>query len=334
MTDMTTTYLGLKLNSPIVVSSNPLTKDMGALAQFEAAGAGAIVLPSLFEEQIEIEDMGLLYSRLLKKEEWPDNLRRIPDLKNYNGGVGGYLALVYEAKRTVNIPVIASLNATSFSEWSRYPTLLESVGADAIELNIYYLPTNSSTTPDAVEKKYVDLVKMVKANCTLPVAVKIHPYFNSLPYMAKKLSEAGADAIVLFNRFYQPDIDLDIESVVTDLQLSNSAELRERLRWTGILYNNIETDLAVTGGVHSGEDALKAIMTGANAAMVASAVLKHGPTYVSTILDEMRVWLVRNNYDAITPLIGKLSRHERTSDAYVRANYIQELSSYSLEEGE
>ena len=329
MTDMTTNYLGLQLKSPIVVSSNPLNKDLNMLAQMEAAGAGAIVLPSLFEEQIKMQDMGLIYARYIKKEQWPVHLRRIPDLDEYNKGVGGYLALISEASRALDIPVIASLNATSHRQWSRYATLVEAVGAAAIELNVYYIPTSVYTSPEEVTNKYISLVKSVKANCKLPVAVKLHPYFHSIPYMARQLSDAGADAVVLFNRFYQPDIDLDTETVSPNLQLSDSAELRERLRWAALLYRQVPVDIAVTGGVHTGQDALKAILSGANVAMVASALLKHGPAHIASMLDEMKAWMVRSNYEKLTPLIGKLSpKRSETLDAFERADYIQELNSY------
>lgn len=329
MIDLSTTYLGLKLATPLVVSSNPLCREVDSIRQLEAAGAGAVVLPSLFEEQIEIEDLGLQHSKLLRHEEWPEALRHIPEMTEYNRGVDGYLTSIFRAKRAVKIPVIASLNGTSLGGWARYAKLLQAAGADALELNVYYLPTQPYMTGQMLEERYVDLVRTVCGTVDIPVAVKISPYLSSVPNLAHQFEQIGARGLVLFNRFYQPDFDLETETVASTLQLSTPAELLLRLRWTALLHGQTHLDLAVTGGVHSGADALKALLAGARVAMVASALLQHGPTHLTTILDEMREWMTAHQYQSADQLRGRLSpRHTQRTAEFERANYINVLKSY------
>jgi dihydroorotate dehydrogenase (fumarate) len=329
MADLTTTYLGLTLPSPVVVASNPLCRDIDSMRQMETAGAGAVILPSLFEEQLEAEDLNLKYYVTHNSALLPNALQHIPDMEEYNKGADGYLSHVYRTKKALGIPVIASLNGSSSGGWVRYAKLLEAAGADALELNVYYLPTSAATTGSKIEQRYLDLLEQVKGTVTIPVAIKLSPYFSATANMATQLDRLGVDAIVLFNRFYQPDIDLDTEMVTPNIELSTSSELRMRLRWVAILYGHVKANLAITGGVHSAEDALKSILAGADVAMVASTLLKNGPGYVKTIVDGMSDWMDGRDYADIGRIRGKLSqRHVSNPSAFERANYMQVLQSY------
>lgn len=329
MANLTAHYLGLTLPTPIVVSSNPLCRKPAELQRMEAAGAGAVILPSLFEEQVEIEDLGVQHRREAERAMLPDALQHIPDMEEYNSGVDGYLGMVFEAKRAVNIPVIASLNGVSSRGWVRYARLLEAAGADAIELNVYRMPTYSFTTSARVEDSHAELVRRVKENVAVPVAVKIGPYFSALPHFVEQLAEAGADAVVMFNRFYQPDFDIETETVVSNLQYSTPEELRLRLRWVALLYGQVNIDLAITGGIHSGADAVKALLAGAQVAMVASSLLMRGIDHIATIRTELNQWLERKHHADVAGIIGKLSpQRGQKSETFERANYIQELRSY------
>lgn len=329
MISLNTTYMGLSLPSPIIVSSNPLNTNLTALAEMEAQGAGAIVLPSLFEEQINIANSVGYHMRFLREEDLAEPLRPLMNMDEYNRGAQGYLSLIRLAKRAVRIPVIASLNGTSTHGWTTYARLITAMDADALELNLYNLPTYTYETSEEVEDGYVRLVETIKANIKIPLAVKISPYISALPAFVERLQNAGADAVVLFNRFYQPDIDLETESVVSNLQLSTSRELRLRLRWAALLYGQISAEIALTGGVHTGEDALKSILAGAQVPMVASTVLKNGIPIIGTMLLEMRDWMEKRGYANLAQMRGKLSpKGGHKSPAFERANYIQELHSY------
>ena len=327
MSSLSTKYLGLELNSPLIVSSNPLCKRVDNIRQMEDAGAGAIVLPSLFEEQIRLQaDTPVMAGN---EFNLPPDLQHLPDLEDYNRGVDGYLMQIYEAKQAVDIPVIASLNGTSTGSWVNYARLLASAGADAMELNIYYLPTSIDTTATDIEQRFVHLVREIKSKIPIPVAVKLGSQFTSIPNMAAQLSKAGANGLVLFNRFYQPDFDLDTESVVPSINLSESTELRFRLRWAAILYGQIESDLAITGGVHTGEDAVKAMMSGASSVMLASALLKNGIEHLRRVHSEVDKWLDTHGYSSITEIQGRMSQRNTSAPAaFERANYIDELHSY------
>ena len=329
MTDLSTEYLGLELNTPLVVSSNPLCRDINNIKQMRDLGAGAVVLPSLFEEQIVLQE----YSVDPEQGDditLPPALRHLPTMKEYNKGVDGYLMHIYEAKQAVDIPVIASLNGTSTGGWVRYARLLESAGADAMELNIYYMPTSIDNSGSEIEERFVRLVREVKANVPIPVAVKLSPYFSSIPNIASRLVEAGADGLVLFNRFYQPDFDLENEAIVSSLQLSDSSELRLRLRWVSILHGHINADMAITGGVHTGTDAVKAMMAGASAVMVASTLLKNGIGHLGQIKSELLSWMKEHGYSTVSSLTGRMSGMNNSAPAALeRANYIEELNSYN-----
>jgi dihydroorotate dehydrogenase (fumarate) len=328
MVDLSTKYLGLKLKNPIVVSSSPLTAELGTLQDLEDAGAAAVVLPSLFEEQVELQNIGHRRLLLADQEPLPENLQFIPDMEGYNQGVDGYLSLAYRAKRALDIPVIGSLNGYYGGGWVQHARLLEAVGLDALELNVYYLATRPDVDGSEVERMYLDLVQDVKANVRIPVAVKVSPYFSALAHIARQLERAGADALVLFNRFYQPDFDLNTQTIVPSLDLSDPAELRLRLRWVAILANQIETDLAVTGGVHSAEDVLKSLMAGAKVAMMTSALLEHGINHLDGVLSGIRQWMEEQEYRSLAEIIGRMSQGAVADPAALeRANYMEVLKS-------
>jgi dihydroorotate dehydrogenase (fumarate) len=296
------------------------------LRRLEEAGAAAVVLYSLFEEQIELAEMGFAGYYQQHLEELPEPLRHVADMKEYNQGAGNYLAHIYRAKRALSIPVIASLNGYYSSGWTRYARLIEAAGANAIELNIYYLATKPQTTGVEVEQMYVDLVRDVAQSVRIPVAVKLSPYFSAMANISRRLVDAGARSLVLFNRFYQPDFDIVNRAIVPSLDLSVSSELRLRLRWVALLAGRIDADLAITGGVHTAEDAVKSLMAGANVAMMASALIKNGIGHLTTVGRELNQWLDDNAYASVKEVRGLLS-HAQTGDsaALERANYLNVL---------
>jgi dihydroorotate dehydrogenase (fumarate) len=329
--DLSTTYLGLKLKNPLIASSSPMCKDLGNVRRLEDAGASAIVLHSLFEEQIELEseelDRFLTESAALS----PEATTHFPELTGQVMGPEVYLQHIVKCKQAVQVPVIASLNGVSTGGWLKYAKQMEQAGADALELNIYYIPVDPAVTGDAVEQKYVDLVKAVKEEVKIPVAVKLGPYFSSLTNITRKLDAAGADGLVLFNRFYQPDYDLEALEVVPNLILSNSHELLLRLHWIAVIYGTVKADLALTGGVHSATDVVKSMMAGARVAMMTSALLKRGISYLDTIATELLVWLGEHEYDSIKQMQGSMSRNAVPQPgAFERANYLKVLSSYAM----
>lgn len=331
MTNLKTTYLGLDLPSPLVISSIPLTANLEQIQLMAAAGAGAVVLPSLFEEQIQLEDAGLdWYLQNQDRYPLPSILRDMPQMDKFNKGSGRYLATIYQAKQIAgDMRIIASLNGSSKGGWIRYARMMQSAGADAIELNIYHLPTETYLAGEEIEAMYVRLVQAVKESVDIPVAVKLNPYFSSLPNMVHQLSKAGADGVVLFNRFYEPDFDVETETVTPNLVLSDSHELRLRLRWAGILYKQVETNLAITGGVHTAEDIAKCLLAGADVAMMASAILQHGVSYVPTVLENLQAWMARHGYSAVSQLQGRMSQRAIHNPAvFERVNYVQVLQSY------
>jgi len=330
MPDLTTTYLGLTLRTPLVVSSCPLCESVDNIRRMEEAGAGAVVLHSLFEEQINIESE--LLDRYLSHgaECYAEALSYFPDLTAYKLGPEEYLEHIHRAKSAVSIPIIGSLNGVTPSGWIRYAKAIEQAGADALELNIYYIPTDPNLTGADVERRYVELVRAVKENVTIPVAVKLGHFFTAFANVAKQLEEAGADALVLFNRFYQPDFDVERLEVVPTLTLSRSDELLLRLHWVAILYGRIRADLAVTGGVHTVYDVVKAIMAGAAVAMMASALLTYGIGYIRTVLADLTRWMEEHEYDSLRQMRGSLSqRRVAEPAAFERANYLRVLSSFA-----
>jgi dihydroorotate dehydrogenase (fumarate) len=331
MIDLTTTYLGLKLESPIVASASPLCEQVGNLRQLEDNGIGAVVLPSLFEEQLRLES-GALDSDLHRgAESFGEALSYFPEMEDYKLGPEAYLELVRNAKATVSVPVIASLNGTSRSGWIDYARLIEGAGADALELNLYSLVTDPTQTSARVEQDHFDLVREVKRSIKIPLAVKLSVFFTAPANMAKRLVDAGADALVLFNRFYQADFDIEQLEVVPRLTLSQPYELLLRLRWVAIIYGHVNADLAITGGVHRAEDVLKSMMAGAKVAMMTSALLENGVGHVGHVLSDLRRWMEEHEYVSIRQMQGSLShRNAPNPGALERMNYIRVLSSYTL----
>jgi dihydroorotate dehydrogenase (fumarate) len=297
----------------------------------EDAGASAVVLPSLFEEQITLESHHLDRYLSHGTESFAESLTYFPDMIDYNLGPDGYLELIRRAKFVVDIPIIGSLNGVSTGGWITYAKKIEEAGADALELNTYYIPTDPELTGAQVEQMYLDLVRDVKASVRIPVAIKLSPNFSAIPNMARRLDQAGADALVMFNRFYQPDFDLENLEVVPSLILSGSYELLVRLTWVAVVYGHIRADLAITGGVHTALDVLKAMMVGARVAMMTSALLTHGIGHLNTVRADLLTWMEQHEYESIRQMQGSMShRSVANPAAFERANYIKVLSSYVL----
>ena len=331
MIDLSTTYLGRALKNPLVVSASPLCESLDNLRQMEDAGAGAIVLHSLFEEQITFESQELDCYLSSGTESFAESLTYFPEMEHFNLGPDGYLEHVRRAKAAVDIPIIASLNGVSTGAWIEYARKMEEAGADALELNIYFIPTSIEMTGGQVEQMYINLVRDVKQCVRIPVAVKVSPFFSSMANMASHFDRSGADGLVLFNRFYQPDFDLERLEVVPHLNLSTSVELRLRLHWVAILFGHVKADLAVTGGAHTALDVLKSMMAGARVVMLTSALLKHGIGHLSTILTDVAKWMEEHEYESIRQMQVSMS-HQSVGEpaAFKRGNYLRVLSSYAL----
>lgn len=327
-TDLRTTYLGLELANPLVASASPVTGTLESLVQLEDAGIGAVVLPSLFEEQVEHEAMLITPDYL--DETNPEAFDGyFPALDDYNAGPDAYIDLLTEAKRNLTIPVIASLNGHSEGGWTHYAAALEGAGADAIELNVYHVAAGLDLGGSEVEDRYLRLVEQVRAEIDVPLAVKVGPFFSSPGNMVTRLADAGADGLVLFNRFYQPDIDLDTLTVTPDLVLSDPTELRLVLRWIAILHGRVDADLAATTGIHGPLEVVKCMLAGADVAMMASALLHHGPGHVRTVLDEVTRWFSDREYRSVAQARGSVSqRSVPDPTAFERANYMRILTSW------
>jgi dihydroorotate dehydrogenase (fumarate) len=329
--DLSTTYLGLPLKSPLVASASPLCEDIGNIRRMEDAGAAAVVLHSLFEEQITLESEHLDRCLSQGEDSFAESLSYFPDMTAYNLGPEGYLEHVRRAKAAVAIPIIASLNGVSTGGWTRYARELQGAGADALELNLYYIPTDPDVSGADVEQMYVDLVREVVGSVSIPVALKLGHAFTAMANVARSFDRAGARGLVLFNRFYQPDFDLERLTVVPRLTLSGRYELLLRLHWVAILLGHVEADLAVTGGVHTAEDVLKAMMAGARVAMMTSALLAHGIDHLATVETGLRAWMEAHEYESIRQMQGSLSYRSVAEPAeFERANYLKVLSSYAL----
>jgi dihydroorotate dehydrogenase (fumarate) len=327
-----TTYLGMTLANPLVVSASPLGRNVATLSRLQEAGAAAVVLPSLFEEQIEHEAFQVHEVLEYGAETYAEHAGGfLPEMMDYNTGPDSYLDLVARAKRELDIPVIASLNGKSVGGWTSHARMIQEAGADALELNIYLVAANVEETGAQVEQRYVDLVTAVREAITIPLAVKVGPYFSSMGNMAVRLVEAGADGLVLFNRFYQPDIDLEELDVVPNVQLSRSAELRLPLRWIAILRGRLgPASLAATTGVHEGVDVLKLLLVGADVTMMASALLRHGPLRLTSVLTEVRQWLEEHEYESVEQMKGSLSQEGAPDPAaFERSNYMETLVTYA-----
>ena len=330
MTDLSTTYLGLNLKNPLVASASPLSKKIDLACKLEEAGISAIVMYSLFEEQIIRESLELDHYLSRGTDSFPEAPTHLPDGGLYGVSPEKYLNQVTGLKKALNIPVIGSLNGVSKGGWTRYARRIEEAGADALELNMYYLATDPNISSSGVENAQVELVAEVKAAITIPLAVKISPFVTSVPNFAKRLVEAGADGLVLFNRFYQPDFDLEELEVVHSLDLSTSAELRLPLRWISILYGKVNADFALTSGVHTCTDVLKAMMAGAQVAMIASELLWDGAVQrVQEILSHTQTWMEEHEYQSIKQMQGSMSQKSvKDPAAFERANYMKVLNSF------
>jgi dihydroorotate dehydrogenase (fumarate) len=330
--DLSTTYLGLRLKHPVVPSASPLSQKLDGIRRLEDAGASAIVLYSLFEEEIEGESHLLDHYLNVGTDSTSEALSYFPDMAHYNVGPDAYLRHLNNAKRAVDIPIIGSLNGVSTGGWVKYARYIQDAGADALELNIYYVPTDAQISAISVEERYLDVVRAVKAQVSIPVAVKVGPYFSSFAHMALRLANAGADALVLFNRFYQPDFDLEELRVVPNLVLSNSYELRLPLRWLAILYGRVPVDLALTSGVHTDEDVIKGLMAGANVTMMASELLHNGVKRIGEIVDGLTMWMEEHEYESVAQMRGSMSQmNVAEPSAFVRANYMKELQSWRVD---
>ena len=339
MTDFTTTYLGLKLTSPLVPSASPLSRSLDNLRRMEDAGAGAVVLYSLFEEQINAESRALDTFLTAGAESYPEALSYFPEASAYRLGPEQYLEHIRKAKAAVHIPIIASLNGVSSGgasvldrqrwSWIKYAKLMQDAGADALELNLYYVPVDPDLRGTEVEDMYADLLTEVRQTVSMPIAMKLSPYFSSLPNVARRLAECGANGLVLFNRFYQPDIDLDTLDVVPHLNLSTPEEhqaLRVPLRWIALLYGRVPVDLALTSGAHTADDVLKSVLAGAKVVMFASALLIHGISRLDEIRTRMLRWMDAHEYDSIEQMCGSCSQKSVPFPAaFERASYIRTI---------
>ena len=329
MVDLSTTYLGLKLKNPLVASASPLSEKVETVQKLEQAGISAVVMYSLFEEQIIHESLELDHYLFYGSEASPEFSSFYPQTGNYTLTPDAYIENVKKIKKAVSIPVIGSLNGVSTGGWIKYARKIEEAGADALELNLYYLPTDPELTSLKLEETYVTLVRDIRKSIKLPIAVKLSPFFTAIPNIAKRLVDVGADGLVLFNRFYQPDLDLEELKVVPNLVLSDSNDLRLPLRWIAILYGHVKADFALTSGIHTSEDVLKAMMAGASVAMLASELLQNGIGRVSALLAEIEKWMEEHEYESIQQMKGSLSqRTVNDPAAFERANYMKVLNSF------
>jgi len=327
--DLTTKYLGMTLRTPLVPSASPLSEEIDTIKRLEDAGASAVVLHSLFEEQLSRDRLELHHHLTHTAESYAEAQTFFPEPSEFKLGPEEYLEHIHKAKRSVDIPIIASLNGSSVGGWTSYALKMQEAGADAIELNVYYIPTQMDVPAAAVEETYLDILRAVRTAVRIPVAIKLSPFFSSMAHMARRLDEAGADALVLFNRFYQPDIDLESLEVRPNVILSTPQAMRLPLRWVAILHGRIKADLAATGGIHTATDVLKMLMAGASITMLCSALLRHGVDHLKTVEREMVAWMADNEYDSVVQMQGSMSQmHCADPSAFERAQYMRALQTY------
>jgi dihydroorotate dehydrogenase (fumarate) len=327
--DLSTTYMGLKLKNPLVPSASPLSRDIPNIKVMEDVGSAAVVLESLFEEQIQHEKNEMDHFLSQGTESFAESLSYFPDAEMYNFGPDEYLEHIRQAKEAVDIPIIASLNGVSTGGWTEYARKMQQAGADALELNSYYLATDPQKNSQFIEDNYIEVLKQVKSAVTIPVAFKMSPYFTSMAAMAKRFDEAGADALVLFNRFYQPDIDLENLEVVPNLVLSTSESMRLPLRWIAVLFGKVKASMAATTGIHTAQDVLKMLMVGADVTMLCAVLFQQGMGVITKILDDMDKWMEEREYESVKQMKGSMS-HKSVAEpaAFERANYMKVLKSY------
>lgn len=329
--DLSTKYMGMTLRSPLVASASPLSEDIDNVKKLEDAGIGAIVLHSLFEEQLRLEQEEYNHFMTQGTDSFAEAMSYFPEVEEYKLGPELYLEHISNAKKAVDVPIIASLNGSTIGGWTAYAKEMESAGANAIELNIYAIPTDMDIPGSEIEQQYVDILKSVKGSVKIPVALKLSPYFSNFSNVAKQFEEAGADALVLFNRFYQPDIDLDEFEVTPNLMLSQSNAMRLPMRWIAILKDKLHVDFAATSGIHTGTDVIKMLLVGANVTMLCSALLKHGINHLHNIESHMKDWMSEKEYNSISELQGSMSQKKTTEPGkFERAQYMKALTKYQL----
>jgi dihydroorotate dehydrogenase (fumarate) len=329
--DLTTNYLGLQLRSPLVISASPLSEDVDNIRHMEDAGASAVVLYSLFEEQLRQDRLELNQNLQQGTESFAESLTYFPDAGEYHLGPEEYLKHIAAAKRATHIPIIASLNGSSVGGWADYARQIQQAGADALELNIYYIPTDMDLGGDVVEDTYINILRAVKAKVTIPVAVKLSPFFSNFANMARRLDQAGANGLVLFNRFYQPDIELESLEVKPNILLSTPMAARLPLRWIALLYGRVQASLAATSGIHRGSDALKMLLAGADVTMLCSTLLRHGIPQIALIERDLKAWLEEHEYESVQQLKGSLSQKNCAEPAaFERAQYMKALTGYTI----
>jgi dihydroorotate dehydrogenase (fumarate) len=327
--DLSTTYLGLRLKNPIVPSASPLSRTLDGIKRLEDAGAAAIVMYSLFEEQIHHEAAELEHYLSYGTQSFAEALSYFPETGEYNLGPEEYIEHIRKAKEAVDIPIIGSLNGISTGGWIQYARKIQDAGADALELNVYYIPTDAKLTGEVVEQRYLDVLKAVKSTVTIPVAMKLSPFFSSMANMAARLDAAGVNGLVLFNRFYQPDLDTDALDVVPNVTLSTSQAVRMPLRWIAVLFGKLKASLAATSGVHGAQDVVKLVMAGADVTQMCSALLLHGPGRITEVLEELDRWLIEHEYVSLKQMRGSMSQKSVADpSAFERANYMKALNRY------
>jgi len=329
--DLTTTFLGLKLRSPLVPAASPLSEELVNIKQMEDAGASAVVLYSLFEEQLRQDRAELDHHLEHGTFSFAEALTYFPDLQDFRLGPEEYLKHIADAKKSVGIPIIASLNGSSVGGWTEYAKLIQEAGADALELNIYHIPTDMEMSSAKIEQTYLDILKAVKSSVTIPVAVKLSPFFTNFANMARRLDQAGANGLVLFNRFYQPDIELETLEVKPNILLSTPMAMRVPLRWIALLYGKLGASLAATSGIHRASDALKMLMAGADVTMLCSALLRHGIRQIGLIERDMVAWMEEHDYESVAQLKGSLSQKNCADpSAFERAQYMKAISQFPV----
>lgn len=326
MPDLRTRYMGLELRTPVVVSANPLSEKLDNILAMEDAGAGAVVLFSLFEEQLRLDAIKLEQVLSTTNQSSAEASEYFPGLDDYSVGPGQYLELIRQAKERVDIPIIASLNGITPEGWIEYALDMEQAGADGLEINVFFIPADHRLTAENVEIRYTEIVKMIRKTVNIPIAVKLNPYFSSMGHMAGQLQSAGADALVLFNRFYQPDFDIDELKILPNLEFSHPSEIRLPLLWIAILYGRIPVSLAATTGVHGAKELIKYILAGADVAMCASALYRHGIPWIDDMIDDLKLYMDTMGFSSIDAFKGSMSQqHISDPTAYERSNYIQIL---------
>jgi dihydroorotate dehydrogenase (fumarate) len=333
--DLSTSYLGLRLKSPLVPSASPLSEDLDNIRRMEDAGAAAVVLYSIFEEQIRLERYELHHHLTQGTESYPESLSYFPDPSELFIGVEDYLKHIQRAKAATSIPIIASLNGSTLGGWSDFARQMEQAGADAIELNLYNIPTRLDQPGGEIEKQYLDVLKAVRATVTIPIAVKVSPFFTNFAHVARQFDDAGAGGLVLFNRFYQPDIELESLEVVPNVMYSTPMAMRLPMRWIAILYERVGADLAATSGIHRGTDAIKMIMAGASVAMLCSCLLRHGIKHLRVVEQDLRDWMNEHEYGSVEQMKGSLSqKYCADPSAFERVQYIRAVGVHTFRPSE